>query len=73
VQGNILLKCKGKRSAEHMRALLMIAVAVFAIWLIFTLIGIVLGGLIHLLWIVILVALVIWAIRFFARGRQRTF
>jgi hypothetical protein len=56
-----------------MRVLLMIAVAVFAIWLIFTLIGIVLGGLIHLLWIIILVALVIWAIRFFARGRQRTF
>jgi hypothetical protein len=56
-----------------MRALLTIAVAVFAIWLIFTLIGIVLGGLIHLLWIVILIALGVWVARYFARGRQRTF
>jgi hypothetical protein len=35
-------------------------VVVFVIWLILTLVGAVLGGLIHLLWIVILIALVLW-------------
>lgn len=54
-----------------MGILIGIAVIVFAIWLIFTLIGIVLGGLIHLLWIVILIALAVWVVRFFARGRHR--
>ena len=54
-----------------MRALLGIAVAVFAIWLFFTLIGAVLGGLIHLLWIIILIALAVWIVRFFTAGRQR--
>ena len=43
-----------------LRTLLGIAVVVFVIWLILTLVGAVLGGLIHLLWIVILIALVLW-------------
>jgi hypothetical protein len=54
-----------------MRVLLGIAVAVFAIWLFFTLIGVVLHGLIHLLWIVILIALAIWVVRLVTGGRSR--
>jgi hypothetical protein len=54
-----------------MRALLGIAVAVFAIWLIFTLLGAIFNGLIHLLWIVILIALAVWVVRLFTGGRQR--
>lgn len=53
-----------------MRALLTIAVAVFAIWLIFTLIGVVIHGLINLLWIIIVIALAVWIVRLFT-GRQR--
>jgi hypothetical protein len=49
-----------ERRRYVLRTLLGIAVVVFAIWLILTLVGAVLGGLIHLLWIVILIALVLW-------------
>ena len=52
--------------------LLGVALVVFAIWLIFTLIGAVLGGLIHLLWIIILIALVVWVVRLFTGGRRTT-
>ena len=54
-----------------LRTLLGIAVVVFAIWLILTIVGAVLGGLIHLLWIVILIALVLWVWqRFVVRRRS---
>ncbi|HEY7779169.1 MAG TPA: hypothetical protein VIC85_03050 [Ktedonobacterales bacterium] len=52
--------------------LLGIAVVVFVIWLILTILGAVAGGLVHLLWIVILVCLAVWAFRFLTgsnRGR----
>lgn len=50
--------------------LLVIAAVVFIIWLVFTLIGAVGGGLIHLLWIVILVCLAIWAFRYLTGARR---
>lgn len=54
-----------------LRTLLGIAVVVFAIWLILTIVGAVLNGLIHLLWIVILIALVLWIWqRFVVRRRS---
>lgn len=54
-----------------LRTLLGIAVVVFAIWLILTIVGAVLNGLIHLLWIVILIALVLWVWqRFVVRRRS---
>lgn len=56
----------------HMGFLLGLAIVVFAIWLIFTLIGAVLGGLIHLLWIIILIALAVWVVRLFTGGRRTT-
>lgn len=43
-----------------MRIFLQIAAVVFLIWVVLALIGAVFNGLIHLLWIVILVALAIW-------------
>lgn len=43
-----------------MRIFLRIAAVVFLIWLALALIGAVFNGLLHLLWIVILVALAIW-------------
>lgn len=43
------------------RFLLGIAVVVFVVWLVLTLLHFVLGGLINLLWIIILVALAVWA------------
>lgn len=54
-----------------LRTLLGIAVVVFAIWLILTIVGAVLNGLIHLLWIVILIALALWVWqRFVVRRRS---
>jgi hypothetical protein len=47
-------------------------VVLFVIWLILTLVGAVAGGLVHLLWIVILVCLAVWAFQFLTgRGRGR--
>jgi uncharacterized RDD family membrane protein YckC len=46
--------------------LLGVAVVLFILWLIFAH----LGGLIHLLWIGILIALAIWVFGFFFRGRR---
>ncbi len=43
-----------------MRIFLQIAAVVFLIWVVLALIGAVFSGLIHLLWIVILVALAVW-------------
>jgi hypothetical protein len=56
-----------------LRLLLQIAVGLFLLWVILNLIGAVFGGLIHLLWIVIVVALVIWAWQYATgrRGRSR--
>lgn len=48
------------RVSDVMHLLLRIAAILFLIWVVMTLIGFVLNGLIHLLWIVILVALAIW-------------
>ena len=51
--------------------LLGIAVVVFIIWLLLMVVGHVGGALLNLLWILIVVALVWWAISFFAgRGRK---
>jgi hypothetical protein len=41
--------------------LLRIAVGLFMLWVVLSLIGTLFGGLIHLLWIAIVLALVIWA------------
>jgi hypothetical protein len=43
-----------------LRLVLQIALALFVIWLLLTVVGFVFGGLIHLLWIVILILLAIW-------------
>ncbi len=53
------------------RFLLGIAVAVFVIWLALTIIGTVFHALINLLWIIIVVALVVWLIRMFTGRRNR--
>jgi hypothetical protein len=53
------------------RFLLGIAAAVFVIWLVFTLLGFVFHALINLLWIIIVVALVVWLVRVFAGRRNR--
>ena len=50
--------------------LLVIAAIIFVVWLVLLLIGHV-GGLINLLWIVILVALIWWLLSFIT-GRRRT-
>lgn len=50
--------------------LLVIAAIVFVVWLVLLLIGHV-GGLINLLWIVILAALIWWLLSFIT-GRRRT-
>lgn len=50
--------------------LLVIAIAVFVAWIILHVIGLVFGGLINLLWILILVALAVWLWRL-AAGRAR--
>jgi hypothetical protein len=51
--------------------LLGVAVLLFVLWLVLTLVGAVFGGLVHLLWILILVALAVWAFRYFT-GRRTT-
>ena len=48
-------------------ALLVLAVIAFIIWLVFHAVG----ALIHLLWIVILVALAVWAFRVFVGRGSR--
>ncbi len=53
------------------KVLLSVALAVFVIWLALTLIGTIFHALINLLWIIIVVALVIWLIRTFAGRRNR--
>ena len=53
------------------RFLLGIAAAVFVIWLVFTLLGFVFHALINLLWIIIVVALVVWLVRVFMGRRNR--
>ncbi len=51
--------------------LLGLAVLLFVLWLVLNLVGAVFGGLVHLLWIIILVALAVWAFQYFT-GRRRT-
>ncbi len=53
------------------KVLLSIALAVFVIWLVFTIIGTVFHALINLLWIIIVIALVVWLIRLFTSRRNR--
>ena len=53
------------------KVLLSIAAAVFVIWLVFTIIGVVFHSLINLLWIIIVIALVVWLIRMFTGRRNR--
>ena len=53
------------------KVLLSIALAVFVIWLVFTIIGTVFHALINLLWIIIVIALVVWLIRMFTGRRNR--
>lgn len=43
-----------------MHLLLRIAAILFLIWVVLSLIGLIFNGLIHLLWVVIVVALVVW-------------
>jgi thiol:disulfide interchange protein len=52
------------------RIVLGVAIVVFAIWLVFTLIGAVFSGLIHLLWIIILIALAVWVWQRFVVRRR---
>jgi hypothetical protein len=54
-----------------MRFLLQIAAVALLVWVVLSLIGAVFNGLIHLLWIVILVALAIWLWQFLTRGSDR--
>jgi predicted branched-subunit amino acid permease len=53
------------------KVLLSVALAVFVIWLVFTIIGTVFHALINLLWIIIVIALVVWLIRVFTGRRNR--
>lgn len=57
--------------------LLGIALVVFVIWLVMTLVGAIIGGLIHLLWIVILICVAIWLFQRVTgsgrRGRTRMY
>lgn len=50
--------------------LLGLAVIVFFIWLLLTLLGAVAGGLVHALWIIILVSLAVWAYQYQKGGRR---
>ncbi|HEV8190554.1 MAG TPA: hypothetical protein VGP82_03590 [Ktedonobacterales bacterium] len=52
-------------------ALLWIALVVFVIWLMLTIAGALFGGLVHLLWIVIVIALVVWLLQVLS-GRRNT-
>jgi hypothetical protein len=53
------------------KVLLSVALAVFVIWLVLTIIGTVFHALINLLWIIIVIALVVWLIRVFTGRRNR--
>jgi uncharacterized membrane-anchored protein len=53
------------------KVLLSVALAVFVIWLALTIAGVVFHTLINLLWIIIVVALVIWLVRVFTGRRNR--
>ena len=53
------------------KVLLSIALAVAVIWLALMLLGTVFHALINLLWIIIVIALVIWLIRMFTSRRNR--
>lgn len=53
------------------KVLLSVALTVFVIWLALTIVGTVFHALINLLWIIIVVALVVWLIRTFAGRRNR--
>lgn len=53
-------------------ALLWIALVVFAIWLVLNIAGAIFGGLVHLLWIVIVIALVIWLLQTLSGRRRNT-
>jgi hypothetical protein len=59
-----------KDGGHVIHTLLAIAVAVFVVWLVLTVLGAVAGGLIHLLWIVILVCLAVWAFRVLTGGTR---
>jgi hypothetical protein len=50
-------------------SLLGIALVVFVVWLVLQVIGLLFGGLLHLLWLAILVALAVWLWRL-ATGRH---
>jgi uncharacterized RDD family membrane protein YckC len=50
--------------------LLAIALAVFVIWLVLTVLGAVGGGLVHLLWIIVVVALAIWLFQYLVGSRR---
>lgn len=52
------------------RLLLGVAVAVFVIWLVLTVIGTVVHTLVNLLWIIIILALAVWLFRALT-GRRR--
>lgn len=52
------------------KILLSVALAVFVIWLALTIVGTIFHTLINLLWIIIVVALVVWLIRALV-GRRR--
>jgi hypothetical protein len=50
-------------------ALLWIALVIFVVWLVLNIAGAVFGGLVHLLWIVIVIALAIWLLQTLTRRR----
>jgi len=50
--------------------LLAVVVAVFALWLALTIVGSIFHALVNLLWIVIVVALVVWLIRALTRRNR---
>ena len=56
---------------QRHHSLLGIALAIFLIWLLFVVVVHVIGWLIHLLWIVIVIALVLWLLRVIFGGRRR--
>jgi|GEM_PF-1211635 len=56
---------------QRHHSLLGIALVIFVVWLLLTFVGDVLGGFIHLLWIIIVIALVLWLLRVVFGGRRR--
>ncbi len=53
------------------KALLTLALVVFLIWLAFTIAGVVFHTLVNLLWIIIVIALIVWVVRLFTGRRNR--